>query len=68
MREFIQVEGHSSLKRDSYSTAIVNTNMNEYEQYMSHRERKLKEIQEIEDLKSDVNEIKSMMKMILDKL
>ena len=68
MSEFIQVEGHSSLKRDSYSTAVVNTNYKEYEQYMSHRERKLKEIEEIELLKNEVSEIKSMMKLILDKL
>jgi len=68
MIEYIPVEGHSNLKRDSHSNAIVNTNAFEYDQYMSHRERKLKEIEEIENLKSEVGEIKSMMKMILDKL
>lgn len=68
MSEFIQVEGHSSLKRDSYSTAVVNTNQREYEQYMSHRERKLRELEEMECLKNEVSEIKSMMKLILDKL
>jgi len=68
MSDYIPVEGHSSLKRDRYSNAIVNTNYKEYEEYISHRERKLKEREEIENLKNDVSEIKSMMKLILDKL
>lgn len=68
MSEYIPVEGHSDLRRDSHSTAIVNTNMRDYEQYLSHRERRLKEIQEIENLKSELSDIKLMMKSILEKL
>ena len=66
--EMTPVEGHSSLHRDNYSSAIINTNVDSYKSYMSQRERKIKEIQEIEMLKKDVTEIKSMMKLILDKL
>tara|TARA_A100001201_G_scaffold127837_1_gene112692 strand:+ start:1047 stop:1256 length:210 start_codon:yes stop_codon:yes gene_type:complete len=62
------VEGHTSLKRDNYSSAIINTDADSYNSYMSQRDRKLKERQEIENLKKDVGEIKDMMKLILDKL
>lgn len=68
MSEYIPVEGHSDLRRDSHSTAIVNTNTKDYEQYISHRERKLREIEEIQNIKSELNDIKSMMKIILEKL
>ena len=68
MKNLIQVEGHSSLSRDNYSKAVINTNYNEYNEYMTHRERKLQERQEIENLKSDMSEIKDMMKLILEKL
>lgn len=68
MNEYIPVEGHSDLKRDAHSTAIINTNVRDYDQYLSFRERRLREINEIENLKSEMSEIKDMMKMIIDKL
>ena len=68
MKNLIQVEGHSSLSRDNYSKAVINTNYNEYNEYMTHRERKLQERQEIETLKNDVIDIKKMLSIIIEKL
>lgn len=64
----IPVEGHPGLYRDSETGAILNTSDIEFNSYQKTKEFKLKEKQEIENLKSDVNEIKDMMKLILSKL
>jgi uncharacterized HAD superfamily protein len=64
----IKVENSTSLYRDSESGAIINCSNSEYENYMELKNKKLREQQEIENIKNDVSELKSMMKLILDKL
>lgn len=67
-RDLIPVEGNSSLKRDNYSTAIINTDTGSYNSYLSQREKRIKEMQEIQNLKNDVSEIKKMLSVIMEKL
>jgi hypothetical protein len=55
----LQVEGNPNLYRDMNSGALVNGSDNEFQKYLELKEMKLK---------GDVNEIKSLMKMILQKL
>ena len=64
----IQVSGESNLYRDESSTAIINTDKNAYQSYIEARNRKLQELNEIQTLKNDVEELKSLMHQILQKL
>ena len=67
-----KVKGHSDLSRDPNTNAIVNTNTLEYEKYISRRsvvdskdERVDKIEQNLSDLKSEINEIKSLLKELV---
>ena len=54
----IKVKGYDSLIRDPKTNAIVNTNMSEYEEYLSKRDSKNKENQKIQNLERDLDNIK----------
>jgi hypothetical protein len=71
--EKLQVKGHSNLFRDTSSNAILNTDMNAYQNYMESKrikEEETKRITNIEDdlnsLKSDMNEIKTMLRSLVN--
>jgi len=74
----IPVEGNKGLFRDEKTSAILNCSDSDYQRYLEVKNTKIKEvaqmnkmtekINEIDQLKSDVNEIKDMMKLILSKL
>ncbi len=66
------MEGHKDLARDPETGAIVNVNTLEYTQYLSRRDVKTEKNQKVqtmeEDLanvKSELNEIKSLLKELL---
>lgn len=63
----IPVKDNIGLYRDS-NNSIVNCNDLQYEQYMRMKQLKTKEKNEIEELKNDINEIKSALKIILEKI
>jgi len=54
----IKVKGYDNLIRDSKTNSIINTNMAEYNEYISRRESKLKENQKIQNLEKDLDNIK----------
>jgi predicted transcriptional regulator len=56
--KFIKVKGHNHLIRDSQTNSIINTNMTEYNEYVSRRDSKIKENQKIENLERDLDNIK----------
>tara|TARA_B100000686_G_scaffold274192_1_gene292138 strand:- start:193 stop:411 length:219 start_codon:yes stop_codon:yes gene_type:complete len=65
------VEGHPHLKRDENSNAIINSNSNEYEKYLSLRSKKKQGIERIDtmendlkSLKDDINEIKTLLRAL----
>ena len=64
----IPVDGHNGLYRDSTSGAIVNCSDSDFNSYLAIKQSKLNEKRELENLKSEVSEIKDMMKLILSKL
>lgn len=74
----IPVEGNKGLFRDKNTSAILNCSDSDYQRYLEVKNMKIKEvvqmnemtekINEIDQLKSDVNEIKDMMKLIISKL
>lgn len=66
---YIKVEGHSNLVRDESTKAILNTNMNDYENYMKIRqikkiesERVSKLENEMHQIKNDLDEIKNLLR------
>ena len=68
----MKVEAQDNLVRDMSSNAIVNNNKSEYENFLRVSEQKYKEKREFEKLKTDVSsmkndldEIKSMLKLIV---
>jgi len=64
----IPVEGHSYLWRDSETGAIVNGDDSNYQAYIRQRDAKKSERQEIESMRKDIDDIKSMLSKIIDKL
>ena len=72
MSDIIKVEGHSHLIRDVNSNAIVNTNKSEYQLYMQRVKVREKQsdklrgaVKEINNLKSELREIKELIKKIV---
>ena len=68
-----KLEGHSDLARDPKTNSILNVNTTDYEQYVARRSVKNEEIeksqnveQELADLKSEMNEIKSLLKDVVN--
>ena len=64
----IKVKDSGSLYRDEASGAILNCSDSEYDNYLKLKQKKLQEAYEMNKLKDDVDELKSMMKLILSKL
>ena len=73
-KRFLQVEGHDDLVRATESNAIVNKNRGAYllaKQRAQNAQRQRDAIRnanrEINNIKSEMHEIKSMLKTLLDK-
>ena len=70
--EFVQVKDHENLVRDPSSNGIINTNIGEYEEYLSLRETAndkndsdVSMKQDLDNLKGEINEIKSLLKELV---
>ena len=73
MSNYIPVEGNSDLVRDPRTDSIINTNSNAYEQYISQRkkrklekEKSLNIEEDLANLKSEMNEIKSLLRELVN--
>ena len=64
----VKVKDSGSLYRDEDSGAILNCSDSEYDNYLKLKQKKLQQANEMDKLKDDVDELKSMMKLILSKL
>lgn len=71
--DYIKVEGHSNLKRDPQTNAIINDNMKDYNEYKKRKQIKSKEINKIQNMeddldriKDDINDIKSLLKELIN--
>jgi hypothetical protein len=62
----IRVEGHQHLYRDEKTGAIINTDTNSYNQYLSSIQRKKAQKKELSDMRKEIDELKSMLREILD--
>tara|TARA_B100001079_G_C16237435_1_gene437446 strand:+ start:567 stop:761 length:195 start_codon:yes stop_codon:yes gene_type:complete len=63
----LRVDGHKNLYRDDSSGAIVNTDTVSYKQYMRLKEKKKNEKEDIDRLRSELDEIKSLLKELQHK-
>ena len=63
----IRVEGHKNLYRDEKSGAIINTDSHGYSQYKKSRNIKLTQKEEIDSMKKDIEEIKNLLRLIVEK-
>ena len=63
----IPVQGHKHLYRDENSGAIVNNDSQSYSQYIAMRNKKKHEELELKRLRSDIDEIKTLLKEVLNK-
>ena len=63
----IRVEGHKNLYRDEKSGAIINTDSHGFSQYKKSKNIKLTQKEEIDSMKKDIEEIKNLLRMIVEK-
>ena len=73
MSKFIPVEGNNDLVRDPRTDQIINTNKNAYKAYVNRRELRKREKEkslsveeDLASLKSEMNEIKSLLKELVN--
>ena len=71
---FAKVKGHSHLVRDLKSQAIINTDSDAYARYMARKAKQSKKddemrkvVREVNEIKTEMFEIKSLLKKVLDK-
>lgn len=63
----IPVEGHPNLYRDEHTGAIINTDVEEYRNYVNAINNREQEKIEIEEMKKEISEIKSLLKELVNK-
>jgi len=61
-----KVEGHPNYVRDENTKAVINTNYNEYQNYILAREAKEKEKERISNIENEIDEIKKSIKSIME--
>ena len=73
MSNYIPVEGNNDLVRDPKTDQIINTNTSAYEQYISQRKRRklekeksLNVEEDLANLKSELSEIKSLLRELVN--
>ena len=69
---YLKVQGHEGLVRDTSSGAIINTNSSDYENYIQARNRAMtreieisRQAEEINNIKQEVSEIKGLLLQLL---
>lgn len=70
---YLKVEGYTHLVRDEKTNSIVNTNMSEYQEYISRRSAKNEENQKVQNIeedlanmKNDIDEIKMLLRSLVN--
>ena len=74
MENYLRVKSEDSLVRDTDSNAIVNQNQDEFDKFIELSRKKYEERakfdnmrSDLDSLKQDMNEIKTLLKNIMDK-
>ena len=71
--DYYKVKDHNDLVRDPKSGSIINVNSMDYQKYISNREVRTEDSQKVENveqdlanLKSEIGEIKSLLKELVN--
>ena len=64
----IPVEGHKNLFRDEKTNAIVNNDIIAYENYVSMRRKNTDKQAELDDMKKEIETLKSMLNELATKI
>ena len=71
--KYIKVKDNSDLVRDITTNSIINTNINEYQRYLSmkmdkdNENKKMKECEnDLNNIKNDINEIKFLLRSLIN--
>ena len=74
MEKYLKVESDISLVRDTNSNAIINQNQSEFDKFMELSRKKHEEKKKFDNMRSDLNslkqdmdEIKTLLKNIMNK-
>lgn len=69
--DYMRVKGHDSLIRDPKTNSIINMSTSEYNEYISRKKSKNKEIEKIQNIedevasiKDDIQEIKNLLRSL----
>lgn len=65
--EVVKIQDNEDLIRDVSTRAILNSDMSSLEKYRARRNKEREMNDDVQNLKQDVNEIKSMLKQLLEK-
>ena len=70
--DFVKVKDHQNLMRDPLSNGILNDNQSDYDEYIARRDaaKKAKDSEltmkeDLDNLKGEINEIKSLLKELV---
>ena len=70
----VKVKGHTNLVRDLKSQAIINVDSEAYARYMARKAKQQKKddemrkvVREVNEIKTEMFEIKDLLKKVLDK-
>ena len=70
----VKVKGHTNLVRDLKSQAIINVDSEAYARYMARKAKQQKKddemrkvVREVNEIKTEMFEIKNLIKKVLDK-
>jgi hypothetical protein len=63
-----KVKENPNLVRNSFNRAILNTDIEGLKAYKARKNKEQKVISEINNMKQDINELKTLMQRILDKI
>jgi hypothetical protein len=63
-----KVEGHPNYVRDDNTKAVINTNYNEYQNYIIARDAKIKEQERLLNIEMEIDQIKESIKSIMEML
>ena len=68
MNKMIPVEGHKNLFRDENSGAIINRDKNAYNDYMDQKRRNTDKQVELDEMKKEIEELKTMLNSLASKI
>jgi tetrahydromethanopterin S-methyltransferase subunit B len=67
MKGYLKVEGHSGLVKNPKTGVIININETEIKSAKKRKKKKHELEQEVQDLRSEMSEIKSLLKQLVEK-